>query len=182
MDAQRILPSRCSRKEGRRFLPRLGERSGSSTTGRSLGDGFERSRRSGSVSGVHDGRLADDLGAFYFRSPSFLAVLTSYYSDRSRRTRRTLDYLIRWRRRSGCDRMLPFSRALLLFSLNCSTHRVGSALKQGITTLPLAEVVLSDAEIAQQCALCETFESTETNNRFKRCSSCKRRFYVRSFT
>jgi hypothetical protein len=116
MDAQRILPSRCSRKEGRRFLPRLGERSRSSTTGRSMGDGFERPGRSGSVSGVHDGRFADDLGAFSFRSPSSLVVLTPCFSHRSRHSRRTLDYSIRWRRRSGCGRMLPSFRPLLLFS------------------------------------------------------------------
>ncbi|GAA5885070.1 hypothetical protein JCM6882_007217 [Rhodosporidiobolus microsporus] len=54
---------------------------------------------------------------------------------------------------------------------------VGSALKQGLTTLPLAEVVLKEAEIAQRCALCETFESVETETRFKRCSKCRRRFY-----
>ncbi|GAA6041304.1 hypothetical protein JCM8097_001329 [Rhodosporidiobolus ruineniae] len=54
---------------------------------------------------------------------------------------------------------------------------VGSALKQGITTLPLAVVVLNDQEVAQRCALCENFESVETETRFKRCSGCKRRYY-----
>ncbi|GAA5875235.1 hypothetical protein JCM8547_006875 [Rhodosporidiobolus lusitaniae] len=54
---------------------------------------------------------------------------------------------------------------------------VGSGLKQGITTLPLAEVVLSEAEMAQQCALCEAYESVQTETRYKRCSSCKRRYY-----
>ncbi|GAA6006155.1 hypothetical protein JCM10207_000543 [Rhodosporidiobolus poonsookiae] len=54
---------------------------------------------------------------------------------------------------------------------------VGSALKQGLTTLPLAEVALSESEVVQRCALCGEYESTETQLRFKRCSKCKRRFY-----
>ncbi|GAA5973342.1 hypothetical protein JCM11641_003083 [Rhodosporidiobolus odoratus] len=54
---------------------------------------------------------------------------------------------------------------------------VGSALKQGITTLPLAEVMLSEAEVAQRCAMCDEYESVETATRFKRCSGCKRRYY-----
>lgn len=52
-------------------------------------------------------------------------------------------------------------------------------------TLPLAEVMLSDTEMVQRCALCEAWESTETKERFKRCSTCKRRYYVcllRSFS
>ncbi|BGP19004.1 hypothetical protein JCM10213_009287 [Rhodosporidiobolus nylandii] len=54
---------------------------------------------------------------------------------------------------------------------------VGSAMKQGLTTLPLAAVTLNETELAQQCALCEEFESVETDTRFKRCSGCKRRYY-----
>lgn len=46
-------------------------------------------------------------------------------------------------------------------------------------TLPLAEVMLSDTEMIQRCALCEKWESIETKERFKRCSMCKRRYYVR---
>ncbi|GAA5829078.1 hypothetical protein JCM11251_004117 [Rhodosporidiobolus azoricus] len=54
---------------------------------------------------------------------------------------------------------------------------VGSALKQGLTTLPLAEVALNESAVAQRCALCERYESVETETRFKRCSKCKRRYY-----
>ncbi|GAA5949297.1 hypothetical protein JCM21900_005596 [Sporobolomyces salmonicolor] len=54
---------------------------------------------------------------------------------------------------------------------------VGRELKQGFVTLPLAQVLLDESEIAQRCALCEVYESIETQERFKRCTGCKRRYY-----
>ncbi|GAA6053655.1 hypothetical protein JCM3770_001682 [Rhodotorula araucariae] len=55
----------------------------------------------------------------------------------------------------------------------------GSTIKQGLVNLPLAEVVISENEQAHRCALerCEAFESVEVAERFKRCSSCRRRYY-----
>lgn len=40
--------------------------------------------------------------------------------------------------------------------------------------------MLADSEMLQQCALatCGRWESTATVPRFKRCSKCKRRYYV----
>lgn len=46
----------------------------------------------------------------------------------------------------------------------------------------MAVVVPDESEMAHRCALdgCERFESVETAPRFKRCSLCKRRYYVRA--
>ena len=59
---------------------------------------------------------------------------------------------------------------------------VGSKIKQGLVELPLAEVTFEESEMIQQCALrgCEKWETTDTMPRFKRCSKCKRRYYVRA--
>ncbi|BGP37402.1 hypothetical protein JCM10450v2_001312 [Rhodotorula kratochvilovae] len=58
----------------------------------------------------------------------------------------------------------------------------GTTIKQGIVSLPLAEVVLGENEQSQQCALegCEVFETVELKERFKRCGSCRRRYYCSS--
>lgn len=57
-------------------------------------------------------------------------------------------------------------------------YSVGSKIKQGFVELPLAEVTLEDAEMIQQCAKCGRWETSETLPRFRRCSKCKRRYYV----
>ncbi|GAA5917708.1 hypothetical protein JCM8208_006700 [Rhodotorula glutinis] len=58
-------------------------------------------------------------------------------------------------------------------------RRTGSTIPQGLVRLPLAVVVLNEREMAQRCALegCGKVESVETVERYKRCSSCSRRYY-----
>ncbi|GAA5943948.1 hypothetical protein JCM3775_004719 [Rhodotorula graminis] len=58
-------------------------------------------------------------------------------------------------------------------------RRTGSTIPQGLVRLPLAVVVLNEREMAQRCALegCDEVESVETTERYKRCSSCSRRYY-----
>ena len=47
--------------------------------------------------------------------------------------------------------------------------------------LPLVELRLAEAEMAQQCPACERFELPGDEERFKRCGKCKKRYYVRRF-
>lgn len=87
---------------------------------------------------------------------------------------------------SGCTPSLSFWVLESLPGLRsriCSSResRVGSEIKQGFVKLPLAEVTLHESEMLQQCAMptCGKWETTETMPRFRRCSKCKRRYYVR---
>lgn len=76
-----------------------------------------------------------------------------------------------------CGFLLPLVGLALAHS---SASRTGTTIARGFTTLPLAVVELNETEIAQDCALCARWESTGTQPRFKRCSGCKRRYYVRT--
>lgn len=107
-------------------------------------------------------------------------------ADRSRTIRRTRESCRNSKGRASSDcepvhRSRFLSVALARPDFKCPLrppHSVGSKIKQGLVELPLAEVTLDDTEMIQQCAKCGQWETSDTSPRYKRCSKCKRRYYV----
>jgi len=167
-----------------------GERAGGARVAEHAYSAAERARGRGSFPGLDDGRPADDLGALPLSRSSSRGK--GYRSDARRlqvkdysENSGLLEQLEEARvlRRCVLPVPLPPRPARSLTSL-ARARRTGSTVPQGLVRLPLAVVVLNEHEMAQRCAFegCDKVESVETRERYKRCSSCSRRYYVRPFS